>query len=349
MHFSTLFSATLVLLLATTTAAYRHVQFVKHTGQSGRADQAFSLVNYYNATTDQSDLYIRMWMFRYGSSNKGWASLGLGPQMKGAFMFIIYGDPNTNELTLTVRTVDGHHPPRPLDETKDLYSGDVPDVEILRTGFEPYTGNWFSQLENAKPSHLGIAEFIVRGYEKFTAPALGISNDTAKQAMIWSSNFKQDFNGDFSFERAIDMHQFGLGFGFLWADYLNARSETGFFAEIDELENHSGIVEVFGEPPAPTEEELKKGEEMIAAASSGGDTGTDTPAAPGDGVDKQQEGEDSSPPATDPNTDPSPDSDTSKPGADDGSEVEAPVKNVKQWNIRSWMWYVYSFFLHSLP
>ena len=92
MHFSLPTSAILLLsLFSSLIVAYRPIQFVKHTGQSGRADQAFSIVNYYNATTQQSDAYIRMWMFRYKSSASGWASLAFGPRMFGSLMFIIYG------------------------------------------------------------------------------------------------------------------------------------------------------------------------------------------------------------------------------------------------------------------
>ena len=322
MHLSTLIPAILALI-STTVHAYRPVQFVKHTGQSGRADQAFSLVNYFNTTTQTSDLYIRMWMFRYGGENKGWASLGLGPQMKGALMFIIYGDPATDDMTLTIRTASGHHPPRPLDEMKEFYEGEVPDVEVVRTGFEAYTGDWYSEQLKAKPSHLGVAEFIVRGYEKFTAPALGLHAESTNQAMIWSSNFKQDFEGDYSFERAIDMHAFGLGFGFLWVDFLNARSEVPFFQDIDEVSDHSGLSEI-GEPATPSAEELSKGAAVIAAlegASSSGDSNV-VPETP-----ENKEAEDG---------------DTSTPGADNGSQVEAPVKTIKQWNIRSWMWYALS-------
>jgi hypothetical protein len=332
--FSTPLPAVLALLVTAFTTlahAYRPVQFVKHTGQSGRADQAFSLVNYYNATTAQSDLYVRMWMFRYGSSNKGWASLGLGPQMKGALMFIIYGDPASDDLTMTVRTVDGHHPPRPLDEMTDFYSGEVPAVEVQSTRFEPYTGEWYSEQLKAKPSHLGVAEFIVRGYEKFTAPQLGIHNDSTKQSMIWSSNFKQDFEGDYSYERSIDMHQFGLGFGFLWVDLLNAKSEVPFFQTIDEVSDHSGLNEI-GEPAAPSDEELKKGDAIIAAQLAGDTGGGSTDSAPPP-VD-----EEASPAPT--GSDSASGSDTTTPGADDGSKVEEPVKTVKQWNIRSFMWYV---------
>ena len=335
MHVSISLTAILASCLAilSTVTAYRPVQFVKHTGQSGRADQAFSLVNYYNTTTQQSDLYIRMWMFRYGSSNKGWASLGLGPQMKGAMMFIIYGDPASDEMTLTMRTIDGHHPPRPVAEMTDFYSGIVPEVEVMSTRFAEYTGEWYSEQLQAKPSHLGVAEFIVRGFDRWTAPALGVKNDTAKQSMIWSSNFKQDFEGDYSLERGIDMHQFGLGFGFLWVDMLNARSDVPFFGLIEELKDHSGLSET-KEPDAPTDEELKKGDGIIAAQLSA----ASSESGDGDGESKEEVPEETT--DKEASTPAESDTDTSTPGADDGSKVEEPVKNEKQWNIRSMMWYV---------
>ncbi|KIY00230.1 uncharacterized protein Z520_03915 [Fonsecaea multimorphosa CBS 102226] len=330
-----------ILLLSVLATAYRPLQFVKHTGQSGRADQAFSMVNYFNETTQQSDLYVRMWMFRYKDSNKGWAALGLGPRMKGAMMFIIYGDPLSEDkgMTLTVRTVDGHHPPRPTDDMKDFYSGDVPEVEVVTAHFEDYTGEWYSDQMQAKPSHLGIADFIVRGYDRWGAAELGVHNDTTKQAMIWSSNFRQDFEGDFSVDRNIDMHQFGLGFGFLWVDLLNARSDVAFFGDINELNDHSGISET-AEPKPPTEDELKKGDEIIAAQTGGGSAGEgdSKEAVPEEPADKP---DDSTPPATDAK----PDSDATTPGADDGSKVEQPVKTVKQWNIRSMMWHLHGFFM----
>ena len=108
-------------------------------------------------------------------------------------MFIMYGDPASDELTLTMRTIDGHHPPRPVKEMTAFYNGEVPEVEVQSTRFETYTGEWYSEQLQAKPSHLGVAEFIIRGFEKWTAPALGVHNDTTKQSMIWSSNFSTGF------------------------------------------------------------------------------------------------------------------------------------------------------------
>lgn len=276
------------------------------------------MVNYYNETTQQSDLYVRMEAFRYKSSAKGWASLGLGPEMKGGLMFIIYGDPAASDMTFTVRTVDGHHPPRPMAEMTDFYSGEVPEVDLVSARFEEYTGEFYHKILQMKPSHLGIAEFIVRGYDRWTATAIPVTNDTTQQNMIWSSNFKQDFEGDYSVERAIDMHQFGLGFGFLWVDLLHASSPLPFFGPIKDLEDHKGVNEI-QEPLPPTDEELQTGEAVIAhqqaLVDGGGEKSADT--VP---TDKE--------------------SSTETPGPDDGSNVEEPVKTVKQWNIRSLMWYV---------
>lgn len=325
MYLSYSIPSLLAFLFTTLVSAYRPVQFVKHTGQSGRADQAFSLVNYYNETTQQSDLYVRMEAFRYKSSAKGWASLALGPEMKGALMFIIYGDPAGEDkaMTMTVRTVDGHHPPRPVADMKDFYSGYAPEVDIVSSRFEEYTGDFFHEGLQLKPSHLGVAEFIVRGYDKWTAPDLAVANDTTNQAMIWSSNFKQDFGGDFSVERNIDMHQFGLGFGFLWVDLLNAVSPLPFFGTINELDDHKGVSET-AEPNPPTDEELKRGEEVIAAQRAlidGGNTDSNSNTAGGADAVPVDTG-----------------SSTDTPGADDGNNVEVPVKTPKQWNLRSWMW-----------
>ncbi|KAI1623450.1 hypothetical protein EDD37DRAFT_666200 [Exophiala viscosa] len=317
----------LLLALLSIVSAYRPVQFVKHTGESGRADQAFSLVNYYNETTQQSDLYVRMWAFRYASSAKGWASLALGPQMKGALMFITYGDPASNTLTLTVRTVDGHHPPRPIPEMKDFYSGEVPTVDVVSTRFEEYTGQFYQEKLQAKPSHLGVAEFIVRGYDKWTACELGVHNDTTKQSMIWSSNFKQDFGSDFSAERGIDMHQFGLGFGFLWADLKNALSPVAFFGPINDMESHKGVNEI-GDPLVPTTEELDAGENLISQHKDalGGGSTSDSDKSTSDSDKEVSDG-------------------TDKSGADNGSKVEEPVKTVKQFNIRSLMWHIHGFLM----
>ena len=259
------------------TLAYRPVQFVKHTGDNGRADQAFSITQHYNSTTSQSDLYVRMEGYRYRSSNKGWTALALGSGMEGALMFITYGDPNDGDLTLTVRTADGHHPPRPLPEMTDFYSGATPIVEVTYTHFDEYYGAYYSEALQMSPSHVAVAEFIVRGYTSWSAGKTQIDNTTTSQGFIWSSNFKQNFENDFTQERSIDMHQFGLGFGWVRVDLLNAETPTGMFGAINDQEGHKGVNEI-AEPAPPTAAELDVGDAFLAAHDSA-DTPATTPTA----------------------------------------------------------------------
>ena len=286
--------------------------------------------------TQQSDLYVRMEAFRYDASNRGWAALALGDQMEGALMFIMYGDPSApgSPLTLTVRTVDGHHPPRPIPEM-DFYTGEVPDIDVTYTHFDDYTGEFFHEELQKKPSHLGVAEFIVRGYDKWTG--CPVSNSTNRQEFVWSSNFKQDFEGDYSVERHIDMHQYGLGFGFLWVDLLNAQTPKPMFGPINDLESHKGVNEI-GDPTEPTDEELDAGEAYISAHSDGKPDAT-----PGIVTDLPTT-------TAEPTTDATAAADealTPTTSLNPNPDVEEPVHNHKQSSIRDWMWHLHGLLMVS--
>ncbi|RMZ84434.1 hypothetical protein DV738_g671, partial [Chaetothyriales sp. CBS 135597] len=301
---------TWLAMLVAAVSAYRPVQFVKHTGDNGRADQGFSLTQYYNTTTEQSDLYVRFESFRYESSALGWASLALGPQMAGALMFILYGDPTSNTLTFSVRTADGHHPPLLISSMTNFYQGPVPEVEVLRSGFEPYSGTYQSPITQSPPSHIGVVDFIVRGYDRWTG--CDVSNSSVQQQFIWSSNFKQDFGGDFSVDRHIDMHQFGLGFGWAMVDLANAQVPEPFFSPIGDEDGHKGVNEIAA-PDAPTQEELNAGAALIAALGSGSTTST----------------------ATTPNSDNNNNSNNSNP------QVEQPAKTHRGSLLRTVMWHIH--------
>lgn len=264
--------------------------------------------------------------FRYKADAHGWAALGLGPWMTGALMFIIYGDPTAPgaPLTLTVRTAEGHRPPLPLTEVKPPV---IPDVDITYAKFDEYSGG-FDHADMGKPSHVAVADFIVRGYDRWGAVA--VSNTSTKQPFIWSSNFKQDFEGDYSVDRHIDMHMFGLGFGFLFIDLANAQVPSPFYGDIRDTESHYGINEI-GDPDPPTDEELAYGQAAIARLT--GSTSSDHPAL---------EPEHKDPPPASVEGPP-----TNEPaGSGSGTlnpnpEIEQPVHSPRQWTIRSLMWHLH--------
>ena len=325
-------------ILSTTVVAYRPVQFVKHTGDNGRADQAFSITQYYNTSTEQSDLYVRMEAYRYKSTARGWTALALGPMMKGAMMFVNYGDPSSSEaMTVSVRTASGHHPPEVISSMTDFYTGTSPEVDVTYAQFEEYTGSYYSEVMQMSPSHIGVAEFIVRGYDRWTGA--GVSNTTTHQEFIWSSNFKQDFEGDFSADRHIDMHQFGLGFGFLWVDLENALVPDPMFGTINENESHKGVNEI-AEPELPTKEELEAGDAFIAAhespSSSAPQATTNVPTT-------------IVPSATQVTTpDPTAAADAFVPTPTttlNPNPIEEPVASPKQFSLRSFMWHLHGFLM----
>lgn len=216
-----------------------------------------------------------MHAFRYKGNAHGWASLGLGPWMQGSLMFILYGDPNSpdSSLTTSVRAARGHYPPEELSQVPAAPF--VPEVDIMKSKFEVYNGG-FDHADMGKPSHVAVSEFVVRGYDNWHG--VNVTANADNQPFIWSSNFKQDFGGDFSTTRHIDMHMFGLGFGFLFVDLKNAFVPSPFFGEIRDTESHYGINEI-ADPDPPTDEELATGKAYIQRLGGAASAPASTPAA----------------------------------------------------------------------
>lgn len=353
---------TTVLSFTTLALAYRPVQHCKALGDNGHYSACTSLTQYYNQSSGVSDLYVRYNWYKYKDSKNGWHAFALGHRMAGALMFIFYGDPTrpTPEMTISVRSADGHHPPRLIHDI-DIFNtpaaqGRIPEVDIVTQTFKIYDGPYEHPTLNLKPSHVGIAEFIVRGYARWVGTT--VSNTSYAQPMLWSSRYDQDFLDDFSVDHNIDMHAFGLGFGFMYVDLVNAETPVPMFGPIDEMTGHLGLMEA-GEPKAPTAAELSKGEYTVAniktdpsyaklqALNSGNNDNADnnnnnpfndhdntTPSTipdteqPKEKPDSEKEQNDSQTP---------PQSDTSK--SDTSSDPQSqPTYTIKGKTIRDWMW-----------
>lgn len=268
-----------------------------------------------------------MQAYRYEGDHKGWAALGLGNSMTGALMFILYGDPKApgSPVTMSVRTANGHYPPSTLQEVNPPV---IPDVDITYAKFDEYSGP-FTHPDLGKPSHVAVCDFVVRGYDRWHA--VEVSNSSMRQPFIWSSNFKQDFEGDYSLERHIDMHLFGLGFGWLYIDLKNAAVNTPFYGEIRETEGHKGVNEI-ADPDPPTQEELDNGAAYIAKIEASSTAPAEPPAQP-----------ETEPAAADENNKPS---EPAGSGSGSGTlnpnpEIEQPVHSHKQFSLRSVMWHLH--------
>ena len=168
--------------------------------------------------------------------------------------------------------------------------------------------------------------------------------------MIWSTNSVQEWHDDFSIDRGVEMHQFGLGFGFLWTDMLNAEviSEKPFWPKIDEMKANLGMNE-YTEADAPTEEELADGAKIIEEHNS--ETGTDSELddihVPASTSTVATTAVSSSPSssilptslATD-NTDPPP-APTSTASATDADSPIYPAPTLLGQSIRAWLWTIH--------
>lgn len=265
--------------------------------------------------------------------------------MAGAHMLIMYGDTLApyGGMTVSVRTADGHHPPRPIEEFPRFEKYFVPEVEVVTAKFEQYTGPFFHKDLNLKPSHVGITEAIIRGWGLW--PGVAVDNSSSHQAMLWSSNYKQDFLSDFSVERNIDMHMFGLGFGFLWVDMLNAETPYPMFGPVDELGGLKGVSEV-ARPAEPTKEELEAGEAYIQSVLASSPTSstetatiapTSTPTVDSTAEDNfaNTEPQDGAIP------DPIHPGNPTAPPPPPADSVQQPARTLLGKSIRDWMWHLH--------
>lgn len=355
-RWSVIFS--LVLSITNLVASYRPVQHCRQLFENGHYSACTALTQHYNQTSGESDLYIRYHWYKYKDSKNGWHAVALGPMMAGALMFIMYGDPTTPNpvMTLSVRSAEGHRPPSLVSEmdafTAPVAKGRVPSVDIVTSTFRTYTGPYEHPELKIKPTHVGVGEFIVRGYRKWIGAE--VSNTTTNQPMLWSSRHDQDFQEDYSIDHGIEAHAFGLGFGFIYADLLNAETPIPMFGPIDELAGHKGIVEI-GDTTPPTAAELSAGEFAVSRAHLdvvNADLGkapsneennpennpfNDHDTTPSTVPDKVEGEEESNSESTAP--------ETSTPSTTTEDQQAQAVYTIRGKTIRDWMWHLHGFLL----
>ena len=294
------------------------VQFCKQHRRLG-IDSCVAFFTVLNVSNSGTDFYITIETNRYESSARGWTAFGLGDQMKGALMFITYGDPAEGPLTMSIRTVDGHHQPT-TDLALSSSNQPIPDIRIWDEELGPYIGD----AEGAdRPSHTDLKHIVCYACDHWAGTS--ISGRTEAQPWIWAANRDQDFGGDFAQDRMINMHGMG-SLGWFWADVPKSRMFQGVFGRIIRQHQKFHTTEI-----RPVE---NKPEESPAPEPSATEDVT-APAATDDGEVSSKPVD--VPPPLPPTT---PASDTAEPPPD-SDKVEQPAKTWRGKSIREWMWHLH--------
>lgn len=313
--------AIVLLSFACLTESKNPVQFCKRQRKLG-IDSCVAFFTLLNVSSSGTDFYITIETNRYDSNAHGWTAFGLGDQMKGALMFVTYGDPADGGLTTSIRTANGHHPPV-TDLSLSSADEPIPEIRIWDHDFGPYIGD---AEGSDRPSHTDRKHIVCYRCDHWAGT--NISGRTTAQPWVWAVNRDQDFGGDFADDARIDMHVMG-GVGWFWADVPQSRMFAPLFGRINHLYQnfHTTVIR-------PTENKPEESPEPELTAT---EDSTDPVADYGDGATSKPTDIAAAPPAVPPaptasgTAEPPPDSDN----------VEQPAKTWRGKSIRDWMWHLH--------
>ena len=168
-------------------------------------DFCMGALMYQNASTNAHDMFLTMTLRRHKGSALGWTAIGPGTVMKGSLMFIVYGDPlSQEEPIVSIRTATGHHQPTLLMKS-DLAEG--MDLRVIRSSWLPDDS---PHQDPMNPSY--IARISLVCYSCHLWSGTDISAQSKSQPWIWAWNAKQKFDV-FSFDAHLLMHKHHAGAG----------------------------------------------------------------------------------------------------------------------------------------
>ena len=318
------------------------VQFCKQNRHLG-INSCLAFFTVLNVSSSGTDFYITIETERYGASTTGWTAFGLGDQMKGALMFITYGDPANGALTTSVRTTNGHHPPT-TDLTVSSADGPIPDIRIVQDYFGPYLGDVEG---DDRPSYTDRKHIFCYRCDHWAGT--NISGRTPNQPFIWAVNRAQNFGADFAEDVAIDTHVMG-GVGWFWADVPQSRMFSPIFGRINPLHEKfqtTDVRPIADKPQTPPNPEPSATADATEDATEDTTEGT-TEGTTEDTADPENNyGYDGSyskptdiPAVPPPVASPTPASDTAHPPSE-SDNLEQPAKTWRGKSIRDWMWHLH--------
>lgn len=156
-----------------------------------------------NSSSDSHDLYLSLIHTRHEGSSRGWTAIGTGSEMAGSLMFIVYGDPLSNEDPIvSIRTANGHVQPQLI--TREASGG--LDMRVLRS-------QWVPSSQSFTPDRpIYEARISLVCYSCHLWPGSKIDVTDRAQPWIWAWNERQEFDV-FSYDAHLDMHKHHAGAG----------------------------------------------------------------------------------------------------------------------------------------
>lgn len=156
------------------------------TGKDANTDFCFALASSHNETTDAKDLSLHL-SARFLAPGTGWAGIGIGSEMSGSLMFVMYPS-SSDEPTFSIRTTNAHNAPVRL-LASSLAGKNGPDIHVTR--------RW---IDEAGYSNVQVSCF---GCTRWSGSTLDVMS--GNQSWIWAWNGKQ-MTGSASEKMALQKH-----------------------------------------------------------------------------------------------------------------------------------------------
>lgn len=195
-HTSTALVYVVLLLISPTLVA--GIQYC-HTGP----DFCFAAATQHNTSSESHDVYLTI--SATPSQKGGWTSVGIGREMKGALMFIIYEDQESKSLVTSIRSASGHVIPKVVkdaDKRVSVLQATVSDDRYLAQ-FVCYSC-WSSDVEidglfpyifagNKEQAFSGADKYSDLMYHEFNGVVWGDMSVAAEDTTVTSA---PDIQGD---------------------------------------------------------------------------------------------------------------------------------------------------------
>lgn len=210
-------AASLLLFLGPLLVASEPVQYCRF-GDPAKpnqdADFCLGLTTQRNASTNAHNVYITFTHTRRHSSSLGWTAVGVGQEMKGSLMFIVYGDPLAAEDPIvSIRSVAGHHQPELL--AREAMAGG--DLRVL-------SAEWHRETGDVTGTVTAVASIVC--YSCTLWPGTELSATSKSQPWIWAWNKAQEFDL-YEYDAHLRMHAHHAGNGGWGRFYVDmARAES---------------------------------------------------------------------------------------------------------------------------